>query len=242
MIEAFLSDNFAFVPWGQEHVISLFIWLVIAFLCLFLPQKYLSRSDQKKFTLLFALFICACQIGKVLIKQYLGTFDKSEDLPLHLCNILPFLILMAFYIESRTFWSVLFYWIMAGTFQSLFSPTLEHSFPHFEYHRYFIIHAGLVILALFPVFVYKWRISFTDALRSCIFLNVIGGVMYFIDILLDANYMYMIAHPPGVTIYNLLGPWPWYLISIQGLMLVLFGILTLLFYDKNKVTFQQSNP
>ncbi len=241
MNTGFLVDNFSFTQWSYEHIYSLIFWLLFAVGFITISKKYFSKKQQRYLAISFALFVFFCQIAKICIKYSLGTFDIRLDLPLHLCNMMPIFVAFAFYLNNRTFWSVLFYWIMAGTFQSLITPTLEHSFPHFEYHRYFIIHAGLVILALYPYYVYQWRLRFYDAFRSMIFLNVVGCIMYFIDKLLAANYMYMIGPPNGATIYDLLGPWPWYTVSIQGLMLLLFSILTILFYDRKKITFQQSD-
>jgi len=139
--------------------------------------------------------------------------------------MLPFIIPFALYFKNRAVWAVLFLWIIAGTFQSLITPTLKDSFPHYEFFRYWIVHCGLVIAALYPIFVWGFKIKFKDVIAGTIAMNVLAFVMYFINLLLESNYMYMQAKPAGDTIYNLLGPWPWYLLSLEVVMGVLFFIL-----------------
>jgi hypothetical integral membrane protein (TIGR02206 family) len=45
-------------------------------------------------------------------------------------------------------------------------------------------------------------------------------LMVIVNALLDANYLYLRAKPPGPSIYDYLGPWPWYVLSAWVLGLV----------------------
>lgn len=147
---------------------------------------------------------------------------------------MPFLVPFALLKPSRAIWAVLFFWIMGGTFQALFSPTLEHSFPHYEYFRYWIVHCGLVILMLYGAIVLKFRLTWKDAVLSAILLNVLALIIYFVDLALDANYLYLRAKPPGKTMYNLLGDWPEYILHLEGVVLILFTLIYLPFHFINK--------
>ncbi len=220
----FLKDNFTFVNYSLEHGISVLIWLIFGILFIYGSKKYLNQSQQRITLFIFGLVVLGGQVMKIMCRYYLGVFDYTVDLPLHLCNMMPFVIPFALLSNKRLVWAILFFWIMAGTFQALISPTLPHSYPHFEYHRYWIVHAGLVIIALYPIFVNNYRLYLSDALLSAILLNLLGLLMYFIDRVLDANYMYMRDWPPGKTIYNMLGPWPYYNLSLEVVMIVLFGL------------------
>lgn len=233
MKSSVLIDNFNFVPQGFEHWVSNLIFLGIGILIILVGKKYHGTQFEKKWIIGFALFVAVWPISMPLFRLYTGSFDKTLYLPLHLCNIMPFIIPFALFYKNKVMWSVLYYWILLGTLQALITPTLEHSFPHYEYLRYFIVHAGLVILALYPVFVYGWKVKFYDACRSAIYLNGLGMLMYFIDLILDANYMYMIAKPPGPTLYDVLGEWPYYLISLQAVILLGFLILSLPIYQRS---------
>jgi uncharacterized membrane protein YwaF len=43
-----------------------------------------------------------------------------------------------------------------------------------------------------------------------------------VDRLLDSNYGYLRAKPVQASLYDFLGPWPWYLLTLEGLSLILF--------------------
>jgi hypothetical integral membrane protein (TIGR02206 family) len=72
-------------------------------------------------------------------------------------------------------------------------------------------------------------VTWKDALFSAIGLNLIALVIYFANLIFDSNYMYLNAKPPGVTIYSILGPWPWYILSLEGVIFILFSLLLIPF-------------
>lgn len=168
--------------------------------------------------------------------MHLGVFDIRNDLPLHLCNIMPFFMPLIMLKKWRFGWSILFFWICAGTFQALITPTHVESFPHYESIRYWAVHAGLTMMAVYGAVVYGWRLTWKDALFSAIGMHVLAMIIYPINVLLNSNYLYLMAKPPGKTMYDLLGPWPWYIISLEGVILVLFSLLLIpfLFLAKEK--------
>ncbi len=233
MDNSFYTDNFKFVNYGSEHLITIIISISIAAFVLLYAKKKLSEEQQKLLGFYLAIFILLTQLSKVVIKMQLGVFDKSTDLPLHLCNMMPFLVPFAMLYKNRTIWAILFFWIMGGTFQSLFSPTLEHSFPHYEFWRYWIVHCGLVMLMIYGAYVLNFRLTIRDAVISALLLNVLALMIYFVDLSLDANYMYLREKPPGKTMYNLLGDWPIYILHLEFVVLILFTLIYLPFHFIN---------
>ena len=149
---------------------------------------------------------------------------------MHLCNISPLFMFFAYYFNNRRAWSIFFLWIMAGTFQSLLTPTLTESFPHYEWWRYWIIHVWLVTGSFYGIFVLGYRLKFADMFYSLFFLNILAFTVYFINIKIGANYMYMVAKPEGKTMYNLLGDWPFYILQLEFVALLLFSVIYIPFY------------
>jgi hypothetical integral membrane protein (TIGR02206 family) len=57
----------------------------------------------------------------------------------------------------------------------------------------------------------------------------------------DMNYMFL-KHPPlGGSLIDLLGPWPWYLLSLMGVALVLFVLAYLPYAISDKMKARQTN-
>ena len=63
--------------------------------------------------------------------------------------------------------------------------------------------------------------------RMMLALNVYGIAVGAIDALAGWNYGYLCHKPAVPSLLDFLGPWPWYLISIEGVALLSFVILYL---------------
>lgn len=235
-LSSFYTDSVSFTNYGFEHFISVLI--VAIFGVWFLRKgKYSWNKKQKWNNAIFlASILYGIQLFKTFIRIYLGNFDITEDLPLQLCNILPLLVIIGLHYKSRVILSVTFFWILAGTAQANITPTLLNTFPHYEAIRYWTIHMGLPVLAIYIYYALGYRFKLKDAVRSALSLNILAAIIYPINYLLGSNYLYLNAKPPGTTIYNLLGPWPWYIMNIEFLMLVLFSAVLIPFaiYEKVK--------
>jgi hypothetical integral membrane protein (TIGR02206 family) len=240
-MDSFLYANNNFVKYSAEHYISVIIFLIIGILFIYIGKHKLKTINAKyNFITYIMLFVLITQIGKVLGKKYTGTFDITEDLPLHLCNMAPLFLFFAYYFRSRLAWSVFFLWIMAGTFQSLFTPTLHDSFPQYEWWRYWIIHAWLVTGAFYGIVVFNYRMKFKDIFISLFWLNILSFTIMFINMKIGANYMFMLGKPDTETMYDILSEWPYYILELEPLALFLFGILYLPFFIVKKINEKKS--
>ena len=229
-MDSFLVANSQFRNYTTEHYLSVALFLAIGILFIYIGQNYLKKDQKYRFIFGLMLFIFFFQVIKVPLYMYTGVFNYRVDLPLHLCNISPIFMFFAYFFRSRIAWSIFFLWIMAGTFQSLLTPTLTESFPHYEWWRYWIIHVWLVTGAFYGIFVLGYRIKFKDMFYSLFWLNVLAFAVYFINVQIGANYMYMSGKPDGKTMYDLLGDWPLYILQLEFVALLLFSIIYLPFY------------
>jgi hypothetical integral membrane protein (TIGR02206 family) len=229
-MDSFLFNNNNFQPSSTEHVISVLIFTLIGLAMILYGSRLRSQQAKRTLLLYFSFGIFLSQLAKVGLMLIVGTFDATRDLPFHLCNIAPIILWTAYYLNNRKVWGVIFLWIMAGTLQANFTPTLEQSFPHFEWFRYWIIHVWLVIALLYGMVNLGYRLRFMDIFRSLLWLNVFAAVIYPVNLLLDANYLYLMQKPDGRTLFDLLGNWPVYILQIELVAILLFSLLYLPFY------------
>jgi len=144
------------------------------------------------------------------------------DLPLFLCRFMALILPFVFYTRNRLWLGILYFWILAGTINAIITPDLKQGPFHWEYNLYWIYHLMLIVTIIYGVFVYKFRITWKDyrnAVLGTIIFTVFAGIVNFA---LKANYNYLSAKPDVASILDHLGPWPWYIVSVYGLMFFLF--------------------
>lgn len=225
----FYTDTANFVAYSSEHFWGVFSIVLFGVWFLYSGKYKWSEEERWRNAIVLASVLYSMQLFKTIIRIYLGNFNINTDLPLELCNIIPLLMIIALWRKSRMLLSIIFFWIMAGTLQANITPTLLNVFPHYEWIRYWMIHAGLPIMAIYTFYVLGYRFNFRDIVRSALSMNVIAAFIYIVNIFLDSNYMYLVAKPPPGTIYDLLGPWPWYIVSLEFCLIILFSVVLLPF-------------
>lgn len=225
----FYTDTENFAAYSVEHLLGVLSVLLFGIWFLYMGKYKWNEKQQWRNAIIFACVLYAIQLFKTFIRIYLGNFNSATDLPLELCNIIPLIMIIALWKKSRMLLSIIFFWIMAGTIQANITPTLLNVFPHYEWIRYWMIHTGLPIMAIYSFYVLGYRYNFRDIVRSALGMNAVAAVIYIINIALDANYMYLVSKPPPGTVYDILGPWPWYIVSLEFALLIFFSIAYLPF-------------
>lgn len=233
MLNALLKDNGGFVNYGWEHFICFTACVAFIGVALYTGRKYRDADRHVIFITLLCAFGAATQLFKVFYRQYTGIFDQANDVPLHLCNIMTLVMPVIMWYRWRMLWGVTFFWIMAGCAQSIFTPTLTESLPNYEAIRYWSVHAVIILGALYGWYVYGFRPTVKDAVHSAIGLNLLAAVIYPVNLILGSNYMYLNAKPPGKTFYDLLGPWPQYILVLEFVLVLFFAVILLPFYWKS---------
>lgn len=203
-----------FAAYDTEHFLLLSGFVLFGFLFI---RVLSSRPEplQRSILLGIAVLLSATQLLKVPMNVYLGIFDVQNDIPLHLCNFLPFVLIWVYAARSRKVWGTIFFWVILGVSQANLTPSVEFSLFHYDAIRYWMVHMGLVLLALYPAVIWKWDLKRSDLLRTVAWLNLAAGLIFGINLLLGSNYMYVMAKPPGTTFYSLLPPWPAYILVLE---------------------------
>lgn len=145
-------------------------------------------------------------------------------LPFELCNILFFVGAFALLTDHELAHDVLFFWTFAGTTHSLITPTPLEGWPSVEYVRFFASHGILVLAATYAVVALDKTVTGRSLLRAAIALQVWEIVVALVDVALDQNFMFLRRPPPSPTLFDALGPWPVYLVSLEIIGLASFAL------------------
>jgi hypothetical integral membrane protein (TIGR02206 family) len=159
-----------------------------------------------------------------------GQWDKRYSLPFQLCDFSVIASVVMLYFRSYSMFEILYFAGIGGALAAILSPELWLGFPHFRYFHFFVIHAFIIIAQFYMVFIEGFRPTKKSLLKFFIFINVFGVIIFIINIFLDSNYMFISKPTLNNTFLNSLGVYPWYLISMEGIMMIV-SILILLPFE-----------
>ncbi len=218
-----------FEPFSREHLVAVLIggcavWMVLwagkrEGKCRVIATRSLAWINLIAFPLNLAAWMS------------LG-FELPLDniLPLHLCDIAAMIAGFALLTRRPMLCALTYFWGLAATFQALLTPALSEGFPSWPFVTFFIQHFAIVAAALYLPIVDGWRPKqpfWSDPLRvygwSAAYLVFAFGV----NSLAGTNFGFASRPPDNPSLIDHLGPWPWYLVSIQAIGMSVFLLLAL---------------
>ena len=176
--------------------------------------------DKRKILMMILGFtLISIELMQQLYLNHLGLWSLKTSLPIHLCGISGILAGIMMFRSSHYGFEFLALIGSPGALHALLTPQLNHGTIPFLIFKYYVSHAGIVLVPLFLAVVLGYRIkrsSWYRVLLLCqVLLIIIGLTNYFIG----ANYMYL-AEKPLVNNPMVVGEWPWYILGFEILGLV----------------------
>ena len=232
-MDSIFTPNDYFTTFGAHHIMALICWVSAGWIILYQAKNKWSERKKKTGGIMLGILLCALVLMRIVFTTMEQGLEVKTDLPLHLCRILPFLILPMLLIQNRRLFGIIYYWIFAGSIQAIITPDLQNGFPHYDYIIYFLLHGGIVLAGLYPIWAFGFRPTFKDLKLSVIWINIYLVFTLMVNWLLGSNYFYTCQKPSVGSLLNSLGPWPWYLITGQLIGVLLFMLLYLPFHRSN---------
>jgi len=170
----------------------------------------------------------------IWVSHQAGTLDVDNLYPCHLCDYAAFLAAIALFTHRQFVCELVYFWGLAGTLQGLLTPELSPTFPNPRYFLFFIAHGGVVVTALYGV-MGLGKTPRVNAKWQCWgLINVYALVAGLFNWAMGSNYGFLCRKPATASLYDLLGPWPWYIGSASLLALTIFILLDLPFVRKRR--------
>lgn len=211
-----------------EHIIALIVTFTVFIVTILIMRNVKSEKGRTVFRYVFAFLMVAQELSRQVWYALVGHFDPSVMLPLHLCGILSFVGAAMLITKKQILYEICYFLGIGGAMQALVTPNAPFPFPHWIFFQFFVAHGFIVLSALYMTFVEncKPRRYPITLLRVFLITNAYLLLMYFINIPLDANYMFVSHKPVSKTIIDLFiqifGPHPRYIIGLE-----LMGIITI---------------
>ena len=87
----------------------------------------------------------------------------------------------------------------------------------------------LVIATIFIATAEDQRPTWLSLWKTMLILNVYLVAVTAINYALGSNYMFTMQKPHTASLFDVMGPWPWYLLTAEVLAVMLFALLYLPF-------------
>lgn len=208
-----------FVLFSSPHIIVLAVILLIIVLTYEFRQRL--KPIKRSARIYIAVFLILQQFSLTVWYITYGGLPLKESLPLELCDMSMIMCAVMFAGKSYPLYEIVYFWGMAGSIEALITPDIGiYTFPHFIFFQFFLSHGSIIILCLFMTFVYGYRPSFKSLIKSVVTLNIYAGFIGIYDKLTGTNFMYLCEKTKNTSIMSYLGPWPWYLISLELVAIV----------------------
>lgn len=210
---------------GPDHLGAL---ALVAAVCAFAVWRAGSVTSPWRAALRFLLAaVLAGYFGAGFLRLRAAGAPWPEYLPLHLCDLTVLLCIWALLRRGPLAFELGYFWGLTGAVAALLTPDLRLGFPSAGFLHFFVGHGVLVLAIAWLAAAEGLRPRKGSLVRLLLATNGYILLVGALDFVLGLNYGYLRQKPAHATLFDLLGPWPWYLVAAECLAFVVFSLLYL---------------
>jgi len=152
------------------------------------------------------------------------------DLPLHFCHISLIFAIYLLIKPNAYLYEITYFWGLVGAFQAMLAPDMTDFDNYLTVFLFNAHHAMIILVCIWLAVIDGYRCRKGAIKRMMILTNIVIWPVWLIDWLVGANYMYLMERPPTESPL-VFGEWPWYIINIElvGLLLSVFMYLPMIY-------------
>ena len=233
-----IPEGLGFNTFDLTHIVWLLIGVLFCVGACILYKK-LSARGQKIMLTSLGVYIFFQEMLKNVVVAAVGEFSWGY-LPFHLCGINILLIFFDTIKQTKIVRNFLYYFGIPGAALALIFPnwTSQPVWNFFHLHS-FIIH---ILIAMYPLILVtsgQVEMNIKSAFKSLILLVGFAIPVYFLNLLWDTNFMFLMESDSGNPLEffeNLLGSHLWgFPILLPVVIFIMY--LPILIAKKRKTTF-----
>lgn len=211
-----------FTLFGSAHLATLAIIVALAVALPLLARRG-GAAWRRAIAYSLALLLAAQELASLVYRVVGYGLPLELSLPIQLCDLAVFLAIWVLLTADRRGFQPLYFWGLAGTLQAAVTPDLPVGFPHPGYVLFFLGHGVTLVAVFFCAFAYDLRPTLRGALATLLATNLWAFLVAApVNAILGTNYLFLCAKPAQATLIDHLGPWPWYLLALEGVALASF--------------------
>ena len=214
-----------FVFYSTSHWAALFVLLVFYLGLYFLRGQFKNPRADKNTRYFLAGLLILQELSLNYWRIYNGTWTLGTSLPLHLCGLAVVLSAVMLVNNNYRLFELNYFWGLGGAVQALLTPDIgAYGFPHFRFFQFFISHGLIILASLYMVFVAGYRPTHKSIWRTFIVTNIYMVFIAGFNWLTNGNYLFICHKPVDGSLIDFMGPWPWYILSLEVVAVLSFYI------------------
>lgn len=210
-----------FKLFSNEHFVLIFSNIIFFIFLLFIANFF----DKRYFAKITAIVIFILKLAELSYRHLYNNEEIFELLPLHLCNITLIFVIIMMLSGSKSLFQLCFYWSVGAIF-AVATPDVKYSFPNFMTVSFFITHFYILFAVAYFYLYFSFRPAIWGYFTAFFTINIICLGVYFLNVHLETNYLYVNRVPSFSSPLNYFGEWPYYIIVVE----LIYIILTYLLY------------
>jgi hypothetical integral membrane protein (TIGR02206 family) len=207
-----------------EHVAALAAMAAVAALSISAARTRPGRWFVV-FARTLAILILAAYLTEQIAIVVRGTWSLERSLPLQLTDAVTIIAALALWSPRPLLFELAYFWGLTASLQAVLTPDLDSAFPSLFFFTYFATHCGAVVAALFLAVGCRLVPRQGAVARVFVATAAFAAVAGLGDLLTGGNYMFLREKPETASVLDLMGPWPWYILTSALLALAMFAAL-----------------
>jgi len=222
-----MDEPTRFVPGGVGHLGALAAIALASLVATLAVRRDPAGATARCVRVALAAALPALWLAENVVAHAEGWLTWQIGLPLQLCDVSLVLACAGLLTLRLEPVEPLYFFALAGTLPALLTPELDEGFPAFRFLIYFLPHGLTLLSAVVLIGGFRLLPRAEAWWRSLLLLNVLALLMTAVNLLLDTNFLYLRAKPRTASPFDWLGPWPWYILTLEVAFAAVFFLLDL---------------
>lgn len=209
-----------FEPFSLFHVVTAVVFVsVIVLACL--AGRANDGNHERRVRLTWVGFTVITQLIGMVWYLLPANFDPMVSYPLHVCDLAAWFVPLALLTGDHRARAMLYFWGIGLSSQAFFTPVLSEGYNDAKYWFFWLGHTQIIGGAVYDAWVRGYRPTLPHFRFA-----IIAGLLYTTAMagfneMIGANYCYVgRTLPDKQTILDALPPWPWRVLVLMALGVV----------------------
>ncbi len=235
-MDQFFARDYTGAPFklfGPAHLAFL-AFLLLAYVLLYIFRERFSGRQKFLLRWFLAVWMVLNEAVFHIWNIHYGLWSIQTHLPLHICSIMVFAGAYMLVTRNAAIYEFSYFLGIGAAMQGLLTPDAGiYGFPHFRFFQTLTAHGLIIFSALYMTWVEKFRPYPKSLLRVFVGMNLYMAVIFVVNRLIGSNYLFISHKPETTSLIDVLGPWPWYILSLEAIGVGICLLLYLPFFLKD---------